>query len=84
MESRSHDGAACAAVQLALLVVPLHAPLTAGRTRWQTLLTRLDAWTPVGLLLVWLEPALLGSLHLRHCVTVWSREGAAHEVAPGF
>ena len=84
MESRSHDGAAGSAVQLALLVVSLHAPLTARRTRWQALLARLDTWTPTRLLLVWLEPALLGSLHLRHCVTVWSREGAAHEVAPGY
>ena len=81
MESRSYDCAACTAVQLTLRVVPLHAPLAARRTRWQALLARLDTWTPARLLLVWLEPALLGSLHLRHCVTVWSREGAAHEVA---
>jgi hypothetical protein len=82
MECRSHDCAACTTVQLTLRVVPLHAPLAASRTRWQTLLARLNTWTPAGLLLVWLKPALLGSLHLRHCVTVWSREGAAHEVAP--
>jgi hypothetical protein len=81
MECRSHDCAACTTVQLTLRVVPLHAPLAASRTRWQTLLARLNTWAPAGLLLVWLKPALLGSLHLRHCVTVWSREGAAHEVA---
>ena len=69
-ESRSHDGTAGAAVQLTLLVVSLHAPLTAGWTRWQALLARLDTWAPARLLLVWLEPPLLGSLHLRHCVTV--------------
>jgi len=81
MECRSHDCAAGSAVQLALRAVPLHAPLAASRTRWQTLLARLNTWAPARLLLVWLEPAFLGSLHLRHCVTVWSREGAAHEVA---
>jgi len=82
MECCSHDCAACSAVQLALRVVPLHAPLAAGCTRRQSLLARLDTWAPSRLLLVRLEPALLGSLHLRHCVTMWSREGAAHEVAP--
>jgi hypothetical protein len=81
MECCSHDCAAGSAVQLALRVVPLHAPLAASWTRWQALLARLNTWAPTRLLLVWLEPALLGSLHLRHCVTVWSREGAAHEVA---
>ena len=83
MESRSHDCAAGSTVQLALRVVPLHTPLAAGCTRRQTLLARLDTWAPARLLLVRLEPALLGSLHLRHCVTMWPREGAAHEVAPG-
>ena len=82
MECRSHDCAACTTVQLALRVVPLHTPLTARRTRWQTLLARLDTWTLARLLLVRLKPALLGSLHLGHCITVQSREGTAHEVAP--
>ena len=70
MESRSHDCAAGSTVQLALRVVPLHTPLAAGRTRRQTLLARLDTWAPARLLLVRLKPALLGSLHLRHCVTM--------------
>ena len=82
MECRSHNCAACTTVQLALRVVPLHTPLAARRTRWQALLARLDTWTPARLLLVRLEPALLGSLHLGHCITVRSREGTAHEVAP--
>ena len=81
MECRSHDCAAGSTVQLALRAIPLHAPLAAGWTWWQALLARLNTWTLARLLLVWFEPALLGSLHLRHCVTVWSREGAAHEVA---
>jgi len=81
MESRSYDCAAGTAVQLALRVVPLHAPLATGRTRWQALLARLDAWAPAGLLFAWLKPALLGSLHLGHCITMRSREGVAHEVA---
>ena len=70
MECCSHDCAACSAVQLALRVVPLHAPLAAGCTRRQSLLARLDTWAPARLLLDGLEPALLGSLHLRHCVTM--------------
>ena len=84
MESRSHYRAARPTEQLALGVVLLHAPLTAGGTGGQALLARLDTRSPLGLLLVGPEPALLGSLHLRHSVTVWPREGAAHEVAPGF
>ena len=83
MESRSNDCAAGSAVQLTLRTVSLHAPLAACRTRWQTLLAGLYTWPCAGLLLVSLEPALLGALHLRHWVTVVSREGAAHEVAPG-
>jgi len=70
MESRSHYGAAGSAVQLALGVVLLHAPLTTGGTGGEALLARLDTRPPLGLLLVGPEPALLRSLHLRHDFTM--------------
>ena len=64
MESRSHYRAAGSAEQLALGVVLLHAPLTAGGTGGEALLARLDTRSSLGLLLVGPEPALLRSLHL--------------------
>ncbi len=82
MESRSHDGAAGSAVQLALGVVLLHAPLTASRTRGQALLARLDTGSSLGLLLVGPEPALLRSLHLRHDFTVRPKKAVTQEVHP--
>ena len=82
MESRSHYGAAGSAVQLALGVVLLHAPLTASRTRGQALLARLDTRSSLGLLLVGSEPALLRSLHLRHDFTMRPKKAVTQEVHP--
>ena len=66
----SHYRAAGTAEQLALGVVLLHAPLTAGGTGREAFLARLDTRPPLGLLLVGPEPALLRSLHLRHDFTM--------------
>jgi len=80
MESRSHYRAAGTAEQLALGVVLLHAPLTAGGTGGQALLAGLDTRSPLGLLLIWPEPALLRSLHLRHDSTKRPKKAVTQEV----
>ena len=81
MESRSHYRAARPTEQLTLGVVLLHAPLTASGTGGETLLARLDTRSPLGLLLVGPEPALLRSLHLGHRTTVLTRAASTQEVA---
>ena len=82
MESRSHYRAARPTEQLTLGVVLLHAPLTASGTGGETLLARLDTRSPLGLLLVGPEPALLRSLHLRHDFTMRPKKAVTQEVHP--
>ena len=82
MESRSHYRAAGSAEQLTLGVVLLHAPLTAGGTGGEALLARLDTRSSLGLLLIWPEPALLRSLHLRHDSTKRPKKAVTQEVHP--